>query len=142
MESLEFSLGGIKPPWQDRIRSLLVSPSHDHLKEFDFFSGFGLVDSSSTDWLQIELGFFKPFEGVALSEPAQCGVISFEDQNFPVVPPKSWIGFSNGYIESVEPLRIRMSSDSKLWFISEHCPNMAFSACHLFAGAVCGWERA
>ena len=142
MESLEFSLGGIKPPWQDRIRSLLVSPSHDHLKEFDFFSGFGLVDSSSTDWLQIELGFFKPFEGVALSEPAQCGVISFEGQNFPVVPPKSWIGFSNGYIESVEPLRIRMSSDSKLWFISEHCPNMAFSACHLFAGAVCGWERA
>ena len=142
MESLESSLNEIGSPWQSKLRSLLVNPHQFDLKFHESCDGFGIVTSSTTEWLEIEMGIFKPFCGVSVAEPQQQGTISFEGLSFLVVPSKSWIGFSGGYVKSIDPLLITMTKDSKLWFIPELCHNMAFSACHLFSGAVCGWSRA
>ena len=142
MESLELSLGEINPPWREKIRSLLVEPHQDTFRKGELCNGFGMVSSMTMDWLNFEVGFFEPFRGLALTTPTQTGVISFEGLTFPVIPPKSWIGFSDGLVGSTAPLTIQMSDKSALWFIPEFCPGLAISACHLFAGAFCGWERA
>ena len=142
MESLEISLAELDAMWGSRIRSLLVNPPHDELKVNCDFSGFGMVTSSASDGLQMEIGVFRPFHGVELRVPGVSGSVSYEGQNFPVVPPKSWIGFASGFIESIEPLVIKLTLKSSLWIIPEMVPDMAFSACHLFSGAVCGWSRA
>ena len=142
MEALDRLLSDIQPPWNSKMRSVLLDfhpgPFPDDLT---VLSSFGFVTEVFDNSFNFQLAELIPIKGVSIVEP-KCEVKAVCCKNFELPIPTSWIGFKNANILSHHPLQIQMHQHTALWEIPAFNKYMPLSFGHLFAGAFCGWDRA
>ena len=145
MELFEGMIHDLKPPWSQRLKSILVDPQipYGSWDSTMMVSAFGR--SSHFDlgmWCQ--MAELKPFLGLQLVEPSFW--LHFPSENALTLCEGSWFGFSGVSVQSIDyDTRIaRMVPDEKsnFWFISEMVENFPINMIHCFSGAYGGWERA
>ncbi len=142
MESLEFTLSQLDPPWGRRIRSILVdsSISSDANLWPNVVSTFAFVTKVVDEGLQCELGFHEPFLGPKLFSPVISCLVTTTSLHG--VSQGMWVGFCNAIVVTRQPPKFHLDQKSVIWTITNLEPKFGTVNGHLFAGAFSGWERA
>lgn len=140
----EFLLERIKPPWKQRIRSLLVDcpSSPSQWKMGDLVTGFGLVDRAFESTIDFQCGAFCTGIGLKFDQHPFATMFLDTPEASILLPPGITFGFEDVKVEAFNPLRLSITGDSKIWYIPEFIKEMPFTMCHQYVGGFDGWGRA
>lgn len=135
----------IKDPWKNKLRSLLVENPSDYnqWKCGDSALFYGIAGQWKDERQIFEMYNLIPFKGLSLSPNPIVGLIERDEQCSSVsIPAGAMFGVADAVVQSVSPLQLKITDDSKLWYISDVDRHFPINFCHHFCGSFGGWGRA
>ena len=135
----------IKDPWKNKLRSLLVENPSDYnqWKCGDSALFYGIAGQWKDERQIFEMYNLIPFKGLSLSPNPIVGLIERDEQCSSVsIPAGAMFGVADAVVQSVSPLQLKITDNSKLWYISDVDRHFPINFCHHFCGSFGGWGRA
>ena len=144
MEHFESIIQGLPPPWDHRLRSILVDSSGTLPSTWELhqqIESYGQIISCN-EGIWCNPAIFKPFHGVELFPwEKTIQLINVPHEGFPV---GSWVGFNKVEVLRIneESITLNAGCHSNMWIISEQQLGFPMNFTNVFCGSFSGWERA